>query len=66
MNCVYNKAADSIWDQISGTAGRQGLKLSEKYFRQKKAVPEKLCHFYTQRVRKEPHTQMHAVFSCSL
>ena len=39
---------------------------SEKYFRQKKAVPEKLCHFYTQRVRKEPHTQMHAVFSCSL
>jgi len=36
---MYNEAAGSIWDQISGTAGRQGLKLSEKYSRQKKAVP---------------------------
>ena len=33
LNCVYNKAADSIWGQISGTSGRQGLKLTEKYSR---------------------------------
>ena len=39
---MYNEAAGSIWNQISGTAGRQGLKMSEKYFRQKKAVPEEI------------------------
>ncbi len=41
---------------------RQGLKLSEKYPGQKKAVPEELCHFHTQWLRKRPHTQMHAAF----
>lgn len=38
---------------------------SEKYFRQKKAVPEELCRFHTQWLRKQPHTQMYAVDSCS-
>ena len=41
---------------------RQGLKLSEKYPGQKKAVPEELCHFHTQWLRKRPRTQMYAAF----
>lgn len=40
----------------------QELKLSEKYFRQKKEVPAQLCRFHTQRLRNRPRTQMHAAF----
>ena len=44
---------------------KMGLKLSEKYIMYKKEILVQLCRFHTQRVRKRPHTQMHAAFPCS-
>ena len=52
-------------DRTCGTVRRQGLKLSEKYFRQNKGTLAELCCFHTQWVKNRPHTQLHAAFSCS-